>query len=122
MAYVAIRRRQIAQHQEWMIRSYVTTFAFVLFRVFVCATQVAGVSTLDQQLTASAWICWSVPPVITEVVLQSRRILTPPSRLPAPRLAARTEEPVVNVALYSTDDVSDLTVSMRRRTGTTGSI
>ncbi len=75
MAYVAIRRRQIAQHQEWMIRSYVTTFAFVLFRVSVGALQVAGVGTLEEQLTASAWICWSVPLVIAEVVLQSRRTL-----------------------------------------------
>ncbi len=50
MAYVAIRRGQIAQHQEWMIRSYVTTFAFVLFRVFVGALQAAGVGKLEEQL------------------------------------------------------------------------
>ena len=82
MAYVAIRRRQIAQHQEWIIRSQLTTFTFALFRVFVGALQAAAVGTLEEQLTASAWICWSVPVVITEVVLQLRRTLAP-SRSPA---------------------------------------
>ena len=33
MAIAAVRRGLIEQHQEWMIRSYVVTFAFVTFRV-----------------------------------------------------------------------------------------
>ena len=33
MAYVSVMRRQFAAHREWMIRSYVVTFAFVLFRL-----------------------------------------------------------------------------------------
>ena len=33
MAYLSIRRRAIEQHREWMIRSYVVTFAFVTFRL-----------------------------------------------------------------------------------------
>ena len=31
MALIAIRRRNFIQHKEWMIRSYVVTFAFVTF-------------------------------------------------------------------------------------------
>src|SRR5262245_20663902 len=42
MALAAIRRRLIAQHQEWMIRSYVTTFAFVNFRIFFGVLQATG--------------------------------------------------------------------------------
>jgi uncharacterized membrane protein len=33
MAYIAIRRRQVPAHKEWMIRSYVVTYGFVVFRV-----------------------------------------------------------------------------------------
>jgi uncharacterized membrane protein len=33
MGYRAIRLRRIQQHKEWMIRSYVVTFAFVFFRI-----------------------------------------------------------------------------------------
>jgi uncharacterized membrane protein YozB (DUF420 family) len=73
MAYVAIRQRQIEQHREWMIRSYVTTFAFVVFRVIVGGMQATGVGTLVEALSVAAWLCWSVPLVVTEVVIQSRK-------------------------------------------------
>jgi uncharacterized membrane protein len=32
MAYISVMRGRILQHKEWMIRSYVVTFAFVNFR------------------------------------------------------------------------------------------
>lgn len=32
MAYITVMRGRILQHKEWMIRSYVVTFAFVTFR------------------------------------------------------------------------------------------
>ncbi|MFX9101200.1 DUF2306 domain-containing protein, partial [Acinetobacter baumannii] len=34
MALWSIHRRAIEQHREWMLRSYVVTFAFVDFRFF----------------------------------------------------------------------------------------
>lgn len=33
MAYISVRRKKIQQHKEWMIRSYVVTFAFISFRM-----------------------------------------------------------------------------------------
>lgn len=74
MAYAAIRRRFIEQHQEWMIRSYVVTFGFVFFRMLFTALQAAQVGTEAEQLGASAWFCWSLPLVITEPFLQGRKI------------------------------------------------
>lgn len=74
MAYAAIRRRLIEQHQEWMIRSYVVTFGFVFFRMFFVALQAAKVGTLPEQLGASAWFCWSLPLVVAEVFLQGRKV------------------------------------------------
>ncbi len=74
-AFLAIRRRQIAQHREWMIRSYVVTFAFVFFRMIVGVMQAGGIGTLPEQLATAAWLCWSLPLVITEVVLQARKTL-----------------------------------------------
>ncbi|HCW09283.1 MAG TPA: hypothetical protein DGG95_18150, partial [Cytophagales bacterium] len=35
MAYIAIRNKKIQLHQEWMVRSYLVTFAFVSFRWFI---------------------------------------------------------------------------------------
>jgi len=73
MAYIAIRGRQIAQHREWMIRSYVATFAFVFFRIIVGGMQAAGIGTLLEALAVAAWLCWSLPLVVTEIVIQLNR-------------------------------------------------
>ena len=35
MALAAVLRRRFELHKEWMIRSYVVTFAFVNFRIFI---------------------------------------------------------------------------------------
>jgi hypothetical protein len=75
LAFLAIQRHLLEQHKEWMIRSYVVTFAFVSFRVLLVALQNAGVGTLPEQLGASAWFCWSVPLLVNEVFLQGRKIL-----------------------------------------------
>jgi uncharacterized membrane protein len=74
MAVVAIRRGLIEQHQEWMIRSYVVTFAFVTFRVLWSILAAAHIGTLPEQLGIASWFCWALPLFITEVVLQGRRI------------------------------------------------
>jgi uncharacterized membrane protein len=74
LAFVAIRRGLIQQHQEWMIRSYVVTFAFVTFRIFAGVAQAVGVGTLQEQLAAASWFCWAVPLLITEAILQGTKI------------------------------------------------
>ena len=43
LGYLAIRRRRIQQHQEWMIRSYVVASAFVFFRIFVDVLHAFGI-------------------------------------------------------------------------------
>jgi uncharacterized membrane protein len=78
LGFAAIRRGLILQHQEWMTRSYVATFAFVTFRIFVGIAQATGVGTLQEQLAAASWFCWSVPLLFTEAVLQGRKIFAVP--------------------------------------------
>ena len=75
LAFLAIQRQLIEQHKEWMIRSYVVTFAFVSFRILFEGLRSAGVGTLPEQLGASAWFSWSVPLLLNEAVLQGRKIL-----------------------------------------------
>jgi hypothetical protein len=79
LGFAAIRKRMISQHQEWMVRSYVTTFAFVTFRFFVGFLQVTGVGTLVEQLNAASWFCWAVPLLITEAIIQGRKVLRSPA-------------------------------------------
>ena len=74
LAIAAIRRGFIQQHREWMIRSYVVTFAFVTFRAMWSALQAAGLGTQQEQLAASSWFCWALPLLVVETVLQGRKI------------------------------------------------
>jgi hypothetical protein len=73
MAFLAIKRHLYEQHKEWMIRSYVVTFAFVIFRAF--DTVIASRMSLVEHIGISAWFCWSVPLLLNELVLQGRKIL-----------------------------------------------
>jgi uncharacterized membrane protein len=75
LAYLAIKRSLIDQHKEWMIRSYVVTFAFVTFRVIQPALDAAHIGTPLEQLAAAAWACWAVPLLMTELVIQGRKVL-----------------------------------------------
>ena len=73
LAFLAIKRHLYEQHKEWMIRSYVVTFAFVIFRAF--DTMIASRMPLLDHIGISAWFCWSVPLLLNELVLQGRKIL-----------------------------------------------
>ena len=73
MAYLAITKSLIEQHKEWMIRSYVVTFAFVIFRLLQPMLQ--NVGTVTEQLAAAGWLSWTIPLLTTELVLQGRKIL-----------------------------------------------
>jgi uncharacterized membrane protein len=83
MAFVAIRRGQVAAHREWMLRSYVVAFGFVWFRVMVVSPLFAGLGSVPERLTVLLWLSWTVPLLLTEVVLQWRRSMSPPPLLGA---------------------------------------
>jgi hypothetical protein len=74
LAFLAISRHLYDQHKEWMIRSYVVTFAFVTFRALQVSLSAANVGTLQEQLAVASWFCWAVPLLITEAILQGRKI------------------------------------------------
>ena len=73
LAYVAIRKGLIDQHREWTIRSYVVTFAFVTFRAGQVAMVGQGIP-LATAIGIMAWACWALPLLITEAVIQARKI------------------------------------------------
>ena len=71
MAVLAIRRRDVRQHREWMMRSFTVTFAFVTFRFGVEMLTSRGLPTPDAQ-AIMAWACWAVPLLLLEPALQLR--------------------------------------------------
>jgi uncharacterized membrane protein len=72
MAVFAIKRRNVPQHREWMMRSYAVTFAFVTFRFGVDALTSQGMQPSDAQ-AIMAWACWALPLSLLEPLLQLRK-------------------------------------------------
>jgi hypothetical protein len=75
MAYLAIRRHLYEQHKEWMIRSYVVTFAFVSARIGVGLGVVGGIADFNTAFAIGMWTSWTVPLLVTEAIIQGRKIL-----------------------------------------------
>lgn len=73
MAYYTILRRQIEQHKEWMIRSYVITFGFVTFRAVTDYGPTSHLRPINDLLVTAVWACWVLPLLFAEVILGLRR-------------------------------------------------
>ena len=74
MAYISIMRRRILQHKEWMIRSYVVTFAFVTFRWLNELTIVKNLMPqFEERGSTVIWLSWTIPLLITEIVMSWKK-------------------------------------------------
>ena len=63
-AFGAIKRRQIASHQAWMIRGYALTFSFVGVRVLTELPLWAFAGEARQAVVL--WVSWILPLALTE--------------------------------------------------------
>lgn len=78
MALWSIRHRRIQQHRDWMVRSYIVTFAFVTYRI--CSQllhgwlHMPGAEVADEIDKLMSWACWAVPLLIAEPFIQLRAV------------------------------------------------
>ena len=73
MAYFAIRQGHVSQHKEWVTRSYVVTFTFVTTRALA---DLGVLPSLGHDPFATlVWLCWSMPLLALEVILQGRKMI-----------------------------------------------
>ena len=70
-----IIRRKVAQHKEWMIRSYVVTFAFVFFRLSADIMHYYEIAERSDINALMSWACWAVPLLFLEPILQYRKTI-----------------------------------------------
>lgn len=71
-AYLAVRRREFARHQVWMVRSYALVFTAVTFRLWIGLLPAVGVP-FDQAYASGAWSAWLINLLVTERVIASTR-------------------------------------------------
>jgi len=77
MAYFAIRKRNFIQHKEWMIRCYVVTSGFTVFRlIFKFVATIDNFPYWNEIGGVTAWACWSLPLLITEFFVQATKLRT----------------------------------------------
>ncbi len=74
MAYISVMKGRLLQHKEWMIRSYVVTFAFVNFR-WLSNLPIANqlMSTFEERGPTIIWLSWTIPLLIAEIVLSWKK-------------------------------------------------
>jgi hypothetical protein len=68
LALIAVLNRNLSQHREWMVRSYVVTFAFVSFRLLAIQPDVFQLGS--GFLATWAWACWTLPLLCAEICIQ----------------------------------------------------
>jgi hypothetical protein len=57
-----------------MVRAYVVTFAFVTFRLLNDFGPTSRLQPDNDRANTIVWACWTIPLLITEVILQLRRM------------------------------------------------
>lgn len=77
LAFYAILNGHIQIHKEWMVRAYVVTFAFVTFRLLNDFSPLSRLEPFGDRMVTIAWACWVFPLLVTEVILQLRRMRSP---------------------------------------------
>jgi hypothetical protein len=75
VAYLAILRRQVPLHKEWMVRSYLVTFGFVTFRLISDYPPGVNWGTFADRAATVTWACWVVPLLGYEIIRATRRLL-----------------------------------------------
>lgn len=72
-AYRSIRKKEIEQHEQWMIRSYALTFAAVTLRIYLPTFQFAfGMNFIDAYRII-AWLCWVPNLLVAEWIVSTKR-------------------------------------------------
>ncbi|MBD9478007.1 DUF2306 domain-containing protein [Pseudoxanthomonas sp. PXM02] len=75
LAVIAIRQGRVADHRDWMLRSYALTLAAVTLRLYLPASQIAGISFLIAY-PAIAWLCWVPNLLVAEWMTRTRHART----------------------------------------------
>lgn len=77
VATLAICRGMASLHRQWMVRSYLITFGFVLFRLTTDILEMSNVGTMAERLAFSSWACWTIPLLVVEGAIQGRKLWAP---------------------------------------------
>jgi uncharacterized membrane protein len=70
--YFCIRAKQVDAHRRWMIRSFALSFAAVTLRLYIPASQMAGIP-FDTAYPVIAWLSWVPNLLLAELFVRDLR-------------------------------------------------
>ena len=70
-AYLAIRKKDVDQHQYWMIRSYALCWAAVTLRIWLPLFQFAFDIEFITAYRIIAWLCWVPNLIVAEMIVRN---------------------------------------------------
>ncbi|MGZ3765153.1 MAG: DUF2306 domain-containing protein [Mucilaginibacter sp.] len=71
-AYTTILKKEIKQHENWMIRNYALTFAAVTLRLYLPISQAALHMEFITAYRIISWLCWIPNIIIAEIIVSKR--------------------------------------------------
>ena len=71
-AYLAVRKKEIAAHQQWMIRSYALTLSAVTLRLYLLLLQNGFGLTFIESYQTVGWLCWIPNLIVAESWIRLR--------------------------------------------------
>jgi uncharacterized membrane protein len=72
-AYTSILKRDIRQHENWMIRNYALTFAAVNLRVYLPLLQMIVFHDFIPAYRVVSWLSWVPNLIIAEMIINRRK-------------------------------------------------
>jgi len=75
IAYYFALKKNFRQHEEWMIRSYIVTMAFVVSGLIYKIPYVQNLGDFEMVAPSLFWLGWSVPLYIYEIIRSSKSSL-----------------------------------------------
>ncbi len=71
LAYLSIRKKEIDQHQYWMIRSYAFCWAAVTLRIWLPLFQFGMGIEFITAYRIIAWLCWVPNLLVAEIIVRN---------------------------------------------------
>jgi uncharacterized membrane protein len=76
MAYTSILKKNIHQHENWMIRNYALTFAAVTLRIWLPMLAAFVFNDFMPAYRIVSWLCWVPNLIIAEIIINKRSLKT----------------------------------------------
>jgi uncharacterized membrane protein len=72
-AYTCILKKDIKQHENWMIRNYALAFAAVTLRLYLPFSQAVVHMDFIVAYRIISWLCWVPNLIIAEIIINKRK-------------------------------------------------